>query len=64
MERVCRNCKYFYTNETMDGLYICTNGESKMLGKFIKMSEKAECAACVTGEEEIFTETPNYWGEY
>ena len=48
----------------MDGLYICTNGESKMLGKFIKMSEKAECAACVTGEEEIFTETPNYWGEY
>lgn len=30
----CRNCKYFYTNDTMDGLYLCVNGNSDRLGEF------------------------------
>ena len=64
MERVCRNCKYCYSNETIDGLYICTNGDSEILVKFVDICSNAECAACITGEEEIFTETPNYWGEH
>ena len=64
MERICRNCKYCYSNETMDNLYICTNGESKILGEFVDIRGNAECAACITGEEEIFTESSNYWGEY
>ena len=64
MERVCRNCKYFYSNETMGSLYICTNGDSEMLGEFVGICDDSECADCVTDEEEIFAETANYWGEY
>lgn len=64
MERVCRNCQYFYTNETMGGLYICTNGNSEMLGEFVGLCDEAECADCETGEGVDFTEKPNYFGEY
>jgi len=31
---MCGFCNYCYSNETMGGLYICTNGESENLGEF------------------------------
>ena len=48
----------------MGSLYICTNGDSEMLGECVGICDDSECADCVTDEEEIFAETPNYWGEY
>ena len=48
----------------MGDLYICTNGDSEMLGKFVGICDDSECEDCVTDEEENFTEKPNYWGEY
>lgn len=64
MERVCRNCKYFYSNETMGNLYICTNGNSEMLGEFVGLCDDSECADCETDENIDLTPTPNYFGEY
>lgn len=31
----CSGCDYCYSNDTMDGLYICVNGNSEMLGEFV-----------------------------
>lgn len=64
MERTCGNCQYCYSNETMGDLYICTNGNSVMLGEFVDIYTDAECASCETGEDIDFTPTPNYFGEY
>ena len=45
MERVCRNCRWFYTNESMrrDDLYLCVNGKSGMLGQFVGDLSDDEC---------------------
>ena len=43
MKRVCRNCRWFYTNESMDGLYLCVNGKSGMLGQFVGDCSDDEC---------------------
>lgn len=48
----------------MGDLYICTNGNSVMLGEFVDIYTDAECASCETGEDIDFTPTPNYFGEY
>ena len=31
----CSDCDYCYSNETMGGAYICVNGNSEYLGKFV-----------------------------
>lgn len=33
--RYCGDCKYCYTNETMQGLSICTNGNSEFIAEFV-----------------------------
>ncbi len=39
----CRDCKYMYTNDTMDGMYICVNGNSGNLGNFTGICSEDEC---------------------
>ncbi len=43
MKRVCRNCKWFYTNESMDDLYICVNGNSEMFASYTGICCENEC---------------------
>lgn len=44
MKRVCRNCKWFYANDSMnDGLYLCVNGNSEMLGNFVGYCSEDKC---------------------
>ena len=31
----CADCDYCYSNNTMEGLYICVNGNSEHLGEFV-----------------------------
>lgn len=39
----CRDCRYMYTNETMDGLYICVNGDSENFGEYTGLCCEDEC---------------------
>lgn len=39
----CRDCRYMYTNETMDGLYICVNGDSENFGGYTGLCCEDEC---------------------
>ncbi len=39
----CRDCKWMYTNETMDDLYICVNGNSKKFGEYTGICCEDEC---------------------
>lgn len=39
----CRDCKYFYTNESMTGLYICVNGDSENFGQYTGVCCEDEC---------------------
>ena len=49
----CYECKYCYSNSTMDGLYICVNGNSSNLGNFTGLCCEDECEDCVRhGEDE------------
>lgn len=45
----CRDCKWMYTNETMDGLYVCVNGKSDNFMQFTGICCEDECE---DGEEE------------
>ena len=49
----CRECKYFYTNETMKGLYICVNADSENFGRFTGLCAEDECDDCVMEDEEL-----------
>jgi hypothetical protein len=48
----CRDCKYCYTNETMDGLYICVNGKSENLGNFTGLYCEDDCEDGESEDEE------------
>lgn len=39
----CYQCKYCYSNETMNNLYICVNGNSEHLGEFTGMCSEDDC---------------------
>ncbi len=39
----CRDCKWMYTNETMNGLSICVNLNSKNFGEFTGLCCEDEC---------------------
>ena len=49
----CRDCDYCYTNETMNGLYICVNGNSAKLGCFTGLCCEDECEDCSESKTEI-----------
>lgn len=38
----CSECDYCYTNDTMDGMSICVNGKSEMLGQVVDSYGMAE----------------------
>ena len=42
----CRDCDYYYTNDTMDGLYICVNYNSEHFGDYTVCCDD-ECEDCV-----------------
>lgn len=39
----CRDCKWMYTNETMDELYICVNGNCDNFGEYTGICCEDEC---------------------
>lgn len=39
----CRDCEYMYTNDTMDGLYICVNGKSENFGNYTGICCEDDC---------------------
>lgn len=39
----CRDCKYMYQNETMDGLYICVNYNSENFREYTGICCENEC---------------------
>ena len=39
----CRECKWLYTNESMDGLYICVNGKSDNFGEYTGICCEDDC---------------------
>lgn len=39
----CRDCKYMYSNETMDDLYICVNGKSENFGEYTGICCEDDC---------------------
>lgn len=39
----CRYCKWCYTNETMDTLYICVNGNSGNFGTYTGLCCEDDC---------------------
>ena len=39
----CRDCKWMYSNETMDGLYICVNGNSESFGAYTGICCEDDC---------------------
>lgn len=39
----CRDCKWCYSNGTMDDLYICVNGDSEHFGEFTGLCCENEC---------------------
>ena len=42
----CRDCDYCYTNESMDGLYICVNGNSEQFGNYTGLCCEDDCEDC------------------
>lgn len=59
----CMNCDYCYSNNTMDGLYLCVNGQSEMCGEFVSnLDDEMEC--CVSDTDYLdgdpFREEPAY----
>lgn len=48
----CRDCKYCYSNETMDPLYICVNGDADNFGEFTGLCSEYDCPDCVPESEE------------
>jgi len=45
----CRDCKYCYTNDSMDGLYICVNANSQSFGEYTGLCCEEDCE---DGEED------------
>lgn len=43
--------KYMYTNETMDGFYICVNGDSENFGEYTGLCCEDECGEGVPNED-------------
>lgn len=39
----CRDCKWMYSNETMDFLYICVNGKSENFGHYTGVLSEDDC---------------------
>ena len=39
----CRECKWMYSNETMDDLYICVNGNSENFGEYTGICCEDDC---------------------
>lgn len=39
----CRECKWCYTNETMNSLYICVNGNSENFGQYTGLLCEDDC---------------------
>ena len=46
MSGFCYQCQYMYSNETMDGLYICVNGNSEMFGQYVGICCEDDCEDC------------------
>ena len=49
----CRDCKWFYTNETMSSLYICVNGNCDNFGQYTGICCEDECEDCEKNENKI-----------
>ena len=47
MSGYCYECKWMYSNETMDGLSICVNGNSENFGIYTGECCEDECEDCV-----------------
>ena len=52
----CRDCEYLYTNETMDGLYICANANSENFREFTGLCCEDNCKDCVASNYFSLTE--------
>lgn len=39
----CRDCKWFYTNETMGDLYICVNNNAEKFGEYTGLLCEDDC---------------------
>ena len=39
----CRDCRYMYSNETMNGLYICVNSNSENFGQYTGFCCEDDC---------------------
>lgn len=46
-EKTCIDCKYCYSNDSLDGLYICVNGDSDLVGEWTGICAPA-CEAFVS----------------
>lgn len=55
MSGFCYQCKYMYSNDTMDGLSICVNGNSENFGNYTGECCEDDCEDCVKWGER--------WGE-
>ena len=52
----CRDCKYCYSNETMNELHICVNGNSENLGIFTGLCCEDECEDAVPFMDDFYSE--------
>lgn len=48
----CIDCKYCYTNETMDELFICVNGNSDKFGSYTGYCCTDDCEDFVSESED------------
>lgn len=48
----CRDCKYFYTNSTMNGLYICVNADCENFGSYTGLMCEDDCSQGISNEYE------------
>ena len=52
----CRDCRYIYTNDAMNGWYICANGDSDKFGSYIGLLCEDDCDDGVAIESEEVSE--------
>jgi len=51
MSGFCYQCKYMYSNDTMDFLAICVNGRSENFGNYTGVLCEDECEDCEKYDE-------------
>ena len=57
--KYCGDCKYCYSNETMQNLCICTNGNSEFLAEFVSKYFDPACEDYDGPEDDEQEETEN-----